>query len=706
MTTPNGYVFDLETDDLYPYVSKIWFGCLISLDGQRQMEVRPTIEGVEESLRKIREWHASFGDNPWVVTHNGLGFDHWVLWKLLGIPFHVGKDGSDWLGKSRVQFVDTLLLSQYLEPDRKAPKTEKGEKKIGPHTVASYGKQFGLPKLDSPDFSEYSEEMCIYGVRDTKIQLKIFNYLYEKYKQYYPQHQAEFHPSFKRLQKDYYLYAAQEFTGIKFDIEGANHLLDTVIVEMQEIEEVILPQLPTRKLKKTEQKDYKMPKEPWKMDGSFGHHMVKFIEKHSAEVIDKNTVKVYGKEYRVESDKVLDIDLPMELKDGPDIKQWLMDQGWEPTMWNFKKDPKTNKIMKDSRGQPITTTPKINDGAKICPNLEVMEEIAGDLPVKIAKWLSLKNRRGILKGWLKNRRLAWDGRLPTAISGYTPSTRVKHQVVTNIPSAAPNVTKGKEMRELFIVDEGMDYVSADASGLESRTVSDYTVKYDGGEYAERALEGDVHSSSAKAFFPEETAAFDINSPDFNKEDPGFVPYRKLAKGGNYALAYGCAAKKLADTLKVSDARGEAALKAYWDLNWGLRDFKEALTKYWKTKGNKQFVVAKDGQILFSRSEHSLVNLLGQSLGAEIISYAFCFLDNKLGWLELDKMGRPYYNYKGRVVKRTAAFHDQGDFECDPEVAHEVGRMFVDQMTRAGKYLKMSVHVTGEYKVGKNAAEIH
>ena len=113
-----------------------------------------------------------------------------------------------------------------------------------------------------------------------------------------------------------------------------------------------------------------------------------------------------------------------------------------------------------------------------------------------------------------------------------------------------------------------------------------------------------------------------------------------------------------------------------------------------------------GRVLTARSKHLLVNLYGQSLGATIITYAFCMMDNKLGWMEIDKLGRPFYNYKGHLVKRLAAFHDQGDFESEPEVAHEVGGMLVDCIKKAGVMLGLQLELYGEYKVGLNAAEIH
>jgi len=89
-----------------------------------------------------------------------------------------------------------------------------------------------------------------------------------------------------------------------------------------------------------------------------------------------------------------------------------------------------------------------------------------------------------------------------------------------------------------------------------------------------------------------------------------------------------------------------------------------------------------------------------------MSIACCYLDTQLGWMQIDAQGRPFYDYNGKIVKRTAAFHDQVDCETDPEVAEEVGKMIVDGIKFGGTMLKMKVQLDGEFKVGNNAAEIH
>jgi len=1006
MAEVSGYAFDMEADNFYLQSEKVWIIHFKSLDKQRELSLYPFRQGKEECKRLFMDWHNSFGDCPTVVSYNGIGYDHWMLWKHLDIAFHIGKGGNDWLDfKHKCKIVDLYVLSQFLSPDR--PR----------HSLASWGEELHNSKIDFHDFSKYSEEMRIYCEQDVALTIDVYNHLRKVAGQMYGQMSkigASFASASKALHKDYYLYSAQAYTGILFDKKAAEKLIAEIDVEMEEIEREVLPQLPPRKLKEGEKKLYSMPQKPYRKDGTLSAIMEKWIEKHEGVQKENGKWEFYGKDYDIIGGQLLDIQLPMEIKDGDDIKEWFMQRSWKPSMWNFKRDER-GKPMRDAKGEVITTSPKIQEGGKICPNLLKLD---GELPKRIVRFLSLRNRKSVVTGWLNNWRLEFDGRLSAEISGYTPTFRVKHSCITNLPKASPEVVKGYEMRSLFIVDKGMKYVSADAAALENRTVADYTFKHDNGKFADLVLNGDSHcysedteiitptgwktfgelkvgefvgqwnngkiefveptnivwqdyegemisfknqsvdllvtpnhrmmffdarrpekmrvkyakdfvgkfnnslrfhnsgtvvseglglscaeigfivaaqadswfngksysfefskerkivafrelckqlgicvnetngkggttsrffvhkdkvkfvenylssekkftsnlcsmsvdearvfieevsrwdgtvnrhgaivfdttckesrdivstvailagfkvtdntykdrvtpfglstlhrsyisketqgvnvpvakkehyrgkigcvsvpstfivvrragkilvsgnSYNATIFFPKETAMFDIESPDFDKDDPKFKPWRNKAKTGAYSLAYGASVKKFTKSLDLTEQAGKVAYENYWNANEGLKKFKEEMEKQWEGVGQKKYIVGKDGRVLSVRSKHLLVNLCGQSLGATVITYALCFMDNKLGWLQIDEMGRPYYNYKGHVVKRLAAFHDQGDFEAEPEVAEEIGQLIVDYIKKAGEVLNMQVELDGEYKVGANAAEIH
>ena len=110
----NGFVFDIEADGLYLQSRKVWYIRLTSLDKTRTTSIYPFRD--PQAKEKFCEWLGSFEEGCIVAGHNILSYDLWVIWKLLGVVPRVGK-GGDWLNGKSVVFIDTLVLSMYLNPD-------------------------------------------------------------------------------------------------------------------------------------------------------------------------------------------------------------------------------------------------------------------------------------------------------------------------------------------------------------------------------------------------------------------------------------------------------------------------------------------------------------------------------------------------------------------------------------------------------------
>jgi DNA polymerase I-like protein with 3'-5' exonuclease and polymerase domains len=385
----------------------------------------------------------------------------------------------------------------------------------------------------------------------------------------------------------------------------------------------------------------------------------------------------------------------MEIDDNAELKQYFIDSGWTPSddYWNVQKGA-DGKPVRDANNKFIKTTPKINHAGKLCPNLLKLD---GDVPKKVVKFLSYRNRLGVITGWLNNWRLEFDGRLSAEISGYAPTSRVKHKLVVNVPKAADDVLLGHEMRELFCVDKGNWYIGTDASALENRTLSSYTFKYDNGEFARRQIEFDPHQFNAFAFFPHLSNKFDANNPD-TKELPDFKPWRNKAKTGAYLLAFGGGAPKLASSLGLSKSDGQAAFNNYWEKNKGLGLLKKAVEGYYDTTGKKKYIPAIDGRIVSVRGKNVLLSCLGQGCGAISMSYAACLMDNWLGDFYLDELGRPYYLYENKKVKRVSFFHDEYSWEVEDGVQDEIRELSVKGIVKAGEVLKLALPLAAEGKM--------
>lgn len=681
----NGFVFDIEADNLLPSATKIWIINIKDINTDERLVLYPFREKdcKKRFLKFIRKYK-----KPLIAGHNILGYDMLMLLKHLGIKFSVG---PDMIEGEEVVFCDTYALSSFLYPDR--PK----------HSLEYFGEILGFPKVDFHDFSQYSELMDHYCGIDVDLNVKVLFYLWESFIKYYEHGKKDhFWPvSFRANQKNFFLMNLQEITGWKFDRANAVKVQQQIKEVMDGIEVEILPQLPPRRLKKTEEKEYRFPKKPFKGDGSLSATMLKWIEKHNAVLLEGNQVEVYGKVYQILGEQDLDVELPMSLSNQDDLKEWLLEQGWEPSFWNVKrgKDGKPERV----NGKLINTSPKLQEQGQICPNLLEMD---GELIRPIVKWLSLRNRHAVIDTWINHPRLLVDGRLPTGKSGLAATHRWKHREVVNVPKAEEKVLFGKEFRALFICDDDKVIAAADAAGLEARCEGHWIWDYDGGVLATEIIEGDLHSKNAKVFYPKETEAFDITAEDFDKDDPTFKPYRSKSKNGKYALSYGCGVEKLAKTLGISYARAQIAYDAFWLANWPLARMKERLTKFWEVKGQKKFIRSIDDRVIFTRSKSALINTLFQSTGAIAMEYALNFMDAWLGGIQWDENFKPHYIYKGYRVERIGFFHDEVEYECDPAIAKEVGELVVKAIEKAGKVLKFRVPLTGEAKIGKNWKETH
>jgi hypothetical protein len=553
---------------------------------------------------------------------------------------------------------------------------------------------------------QWHPEMDVYCERDTDVNVKVFDYLKHEWKEVYGK-EFSITDAFKCGQKSFYLMSCQELTGFKFDVDAAKKLAIRIEEMMEEIRAEVEPQLPPRALKKAEESFYTMPAKPYKKDNSYSSAWLKFVEKHNGKELEHSFEgdqwEFYGKKYFVEPGKILDIKLPMEMANQDQMKEWFIQQGWKPTLWNYQKD-KNGKPVRDSKGKLIPTSPKIQETQKICPNLEKME---GEIVKKVVKWLSLRNRQSVLNGWLENERLKMDGRIGAGRSGIAATHRQKHKTVVNVPKASEKVLLGKEFRSLWIAEDGFLIAAGDAAALEGRVMGHYTFKYDGGETATEILEGDPHSKNAIAFYGHERdiQKFDIQAEDFDKDDPVFKPYRDRSKNGFYAILYGAGGPKVASTLGLPEKMGNDKLEKFWQANPAIKALRDNLEKYWESVGKSKYLPAIDGRILCTRKKSALLNTIFQSCGGITMDYAGCFMDVWLGGLKW-KDRKPYYEYKGYIVRRIAYQHDEYEYEAEEGIAEEVGRMIEKAIEKAGQYLKLNVPLAGEAKIGKSWKEVH
>lgn len=530
----------------------------------------------------------------------------------------------------------------------------------------------------------------------------------------------------------------------------------------------------------------KIPAKPFKGDGKLSSSGIKFCEKMGWEGSEsklklkinslrkeQEQIKPLSEEQLVKAKKDLinktmpSLTEPMTISNQDDVKKYLVEsEGWEPTIWRTKdvsrdqnkraydKETQIEKIkqyIEDIKESPyksfvyqemginfektserklvkellkkaryLVTSPKLKDErGELCPNLE---KLNGELGRQIVKWLSLRNRRAVLKalddkkqtGWLNDPRLKIDGRIGQGFSGVTNTNRYKHVKVVNLPKASPDVLLGHEMRSLLTTDPDKLNLGYDGSNLEQFVAASYAYKYDNGEYADK-LKGDAHTTNAIAY--SKAADREVS--------------RSEGKNISYGILYGAQKTKISKMMGISPKAAQAVIDAFWDTNFGLKKLKENLEKYWERTG-KQYIKGIDGRKIYTRSRHSLVNALFQSCGSLIMflsgNYMYDMLKEE-GLIEkgTNRLAFVHDEYQYEIPRKdikTKVFptKEKADGFIDPggklwsnvkeidgkfyRFYSRVGELGNKSLAMAGEYFKMPLPFNATYDIGRNFAETH
>ncbi len=143
---------DIETDGLD--AKRIYCVVARDLDEKRTYTFTPnTIENCKQLLESA----------DILVFHNGVSFDAPVLKRLLNINIPLDK------------IRDTLILSQMANPVRE-----------GGHSLEAWGKSLGYNKIEFSDWSEYSDKMLKYCIRDVEITERVYNILTPEMRRFSP----------------------------------------------------------------------------------------------------------------------------------------------------------------------------------------------------------------------------------------------------------------------------------------------------------------------------------------------------------------------------------------------------------------------------------------------------------------------------------------------------------------------------------------
>ncbi len=559
-----------------------------------------------------------------VVAHNGIGFDIPALFYLYGF--------------SHARVVDTMVLSRLVHPDikeidwRRSSKSDLPKNLYGSHSLGAWGYRLGVHK-DSfgkdADWASYSKEMEDYCVQDVKVTKYLFDHLMELAEM---QGHGDTHAPLKEWvskNKSIALEMAfaqamrtQEENGFPFNAAAANELTGRLAKRRATLQDVLHEVFPAEVVE---------TKTHWWIDADGNKFATKkkmMEEGYKAKECIKGPLKTK--------------EIPFNPNSRDQIASRLIAAGWKPTHYEGKR-------------------PAINES--------VLREINTEQSLTLLEYLLLSKRLGQLsegnQAWIK---LEHKGRIHGSVNtNGAVSGRCTHMNpnIAQVPSVLSEY--GADCRALFTAPAGKVLVGADASGLELRMLASYLSNIDGGSYAKKLLEGDIHET--------------------NREAAG-LPDRPAAKRFIYAFLYGAGDSKIGEIVGGTSRDGRRLRESFYRKIPAIKTLSRAVQD--KVQ-HKKFLVGLDGRHLPCRSVHSALNLLLQSAGAVVMKFAL------IAFVEAAPAG---------TYEMHANVHDEVQFSCDEKDAEKLGQLFVACLQHAGKILGVACPLDGEYKVGKTWADTH
>ena len=223
----------------------------------------------------------------------------------------------------------------------------------------------GDEKHEDPSWEVYSKEMRERCTSDVEINVRMYRHLLHEVRQV-----KELSPNYAeaiKLEHEFAMEMAdQETNGWLIDIPGTVSLLAKVEAEMADIQSRVEPLLKPRKIYlDKEPREAKLLK-----DGRY--------DRVTRDWFGSDPVVSPYQRYRV---------VEMKLGNNEAVIDLLYENGWVPTEFNWGRND-DGKFYKKS--------PKLTEDS--------FDTITGDTGRDVARWRTLRARRGFLEGLLKNRR--------------------------------------------------------------------------------------------------------------------------------------------------------------------------------------------------------------------------------------------------------------------------------------------------------------
>lgn len=605
----------------------------------------------EHTQRKeIQAW---FDEGHTFITHNCKTYDDPALQFLE-------------YDTSKIKWIDSLLLSWYLEPMRMT------------HGLAQYGEEFGVskPKIDNWE-DQTQEEYNHRVVEDCKIQRMLWHRQVSRLQELYGKEPGSYDRVISYLMWKGDCLRIQQDKKVKLDIPAAEKLQAELAKQIEDktlalIE--VMPKVPVYAIRKRPAKAFLKTGEL----SSTGQKWKELTESLNLPFEHSEDIKVVT-----------------EWKQGNPASHVQMKSWLDSLLWV----PETFKFVREDSGE-TRQIPQINlKGGEICQSVkDLIPKCAGI--EHIAGLGILNHRYSVVTGFL---RVQFRGELTAESQGFTNTIRMQHRIpLCNLPST--RVPYGEEIRSLLVARDGETLCGSDLSGVENFVKNHYQFKIDP-EYVKTQLAPgfDPHllMATSAGLMSEEDADWykyykKLDKAEHTKEcDERYHSLdliRAIGKQASYSLQYGAGVKTVARSCKVSEKVAKKLHAGYHKLNWSVDKIASMMVTKKTSFGEWQ--INPINKFWYSlRSEKDRFSTLVQGSAAYVFDIWLyqCLLISQKRGLE--------YNLLCQM-------HDDQLLGL-PDGENEVYEALVrDALKKVNELLKLNVEIKCDVMFGKNAAEVH
>lgn len=573
-------------------------------------------------------------------------FDFPTLNRLLNIDF------------SKIIFYDTLLLANYIMPERENYKLE------------SFGEEYRVLKtkvaqeqwngdMNDPEFKLLIKTRC---EGDIKINSNLWVTIRKRLSILYNNDEDNINKILSYLSFKASRAYMQMTNPCSFDEMGALELLGELTKLKSEKEDVLRAAMPTKKIYKTKT----LPKLMTIKGGKPSADAIKWYKFLSDNGIPENNTKPI--KYVVSEEEP-------NPNSWVQIKDWLFnDLGWVPAHYKYVKNKETGVVRKVPQIQVEV------DGVKeLCPSVLLLAEQEPAIEVLSGIGL-LGHRIGVITGFIEK---SVNNSLPQVLAGLTNTLRWRHQSVANLVGIDKKY--GRELRSLFVKPAGKKVVGLDLTNLEVKLLQHYIWNIDN-DYVKQLQDPQYDSHLALAvkanFITPEQALNHKNGVENHSVA------RKRAKIANFSCQYGSGSETLARSLGIPQSQAQKLINGYKEINWSITELaNQTVTK--SALGLNWVYNPVSGFWLNLRSSKDKVSTLIQSTAA----------------YTLDTLNKYLIHYGVIII---AEIHDEDMFYCiDTEDDIQKAKELLDKCCALmNRKLNLNVTLGIDYSVGETYGDVH